>query len=84
MSFCRFGKNSDVYVYKHEHGGFKLSWRQTYTIGGGKYMDRYKKHTVHEHFYNLYALLNRLRRLSCEGVKVPQSLFDRIKQEIVK
>ena len=68
MSYCRFGKDSDVYLIASGYGGFQL-----YT----------KNHPQHCFgFETRQEVLNKLLELKAEGLLIPSYAINNIKEEI--
>ena len=67
MSYCRFGIDSDVYMYASIYGGFQINVK-----------DKFKSNNCDSRKEALEILTN----LTYEGYKIPQSVFDRLKKEI--
>lgn len=67
MSYCRFGPNSDVYMYESIYGAFQIHVKS-----------KFKDYSC----TNRKEALEILNNLSYEGYKIPQEAFDRLKKEI--
>jgi hypothetical protein len=72
MSYCRWGKDSDVYVY---HGGDYMV--HVSVLENNPHSNANLKASTRE------GLLGLLTLLRDSGVKVPQQAFDRVEREIL-
>lgn len=69
MSYCRFEKDSDVYVYGSGYG--ILNIQVAYDRGGQSFSTK-----------SLIALQETLKELETTGIRVPKRCYDRIEKEL--
>ena len=76
MSYCRFGDDSDVYLYPHVNGHFECCACRLMGLEKGLAMHKSKKMT------NLSEVLVHLTKHKKKGHKVPDSALGRVLDEL--
>ncbi|BAU40063.1 hypothetical protein [Ralstonia phage RSP15] len=71
MSYCRFGKDSDLYMY-HSGSGYCFHLAQSFVYDAGKDFVIEKAEDA----------LRRLKRLKTQGYKIPDRAIKRLESEI--
>jgi hypothetical protein len=73
MAYCRFGPDSDVYVYRLFDGGFQFYISDKNSLGkpGSDFM-----------VLTLSEAMHRMMRLVRQGFKVPEHAMERFRAEL--
>jgi len=73
MAYCRFGADSDVYMYRTFAGNYQffISDKNSLKKKGSEFM-----------VSTLSEVLHRLTRLKTQGFKIPQYTIDRVRGEL--
>lgn len=74
MAYCRFGEDSDVYMYSSIIGGFQFHITDRNSLG---------KTGIDFHVPTIEDALHRMTRLKTQGFKVPEYALDRLRSELL-